>query len=300
MILRIRAVAWTGLFWSISLANSADELPIEANNVESKEQKNSAPAQTANAKPSLSAARPDDLNKKSSKISNSLEVDHPLQKALNHAYQSQKAMRDIADYEATFSKRVLINGQLNSESMLMKIREKPFSVYLKYANSHKGREVLFIEGRNGNKILAHESGFKSLAGTISLQPTSKLAMEGNVYPITEIGMSNLLDMMIVHWEGLQKHPQCKVQLYNQAKLSDVPCTAIEVTTPLPVEGIDYHMFRLYFDKQNNLPVHVELYGFPIRAGEQPPLVEEYTYTQLKLNVGLSDHDFSTKNQAYKF
>ena len=42
------------------------------------------------------------------------------------------------------------------------------------------------------------------------------------------------------------------------------------------------------------------YDWPREAGGQPELIEEYTYRDLKLNIGLTDEDFSTQNPDYHF
>jgi hypothetical protein len=292
MPVRIIAIVCVSLLWAncTNLANDSLKTPAERSASNQKGSK-----QTANAKPSFDRKSSNGLGDRKS-----IDPDHPMHKALRHAYSIQEAMKEVQDYEASFSKRVNIQGKVVAETMHMKVREKPFSVYLKYAKPHQGREVLFIDGQNGNKLLAHETGFKGLAGTIELAPNSKLAMEGNVYPITEIGISKLIHQVTDHWEMLLEQGDCRVQFYPNAKLGETPCIAIEVAAPTAVDGVRYHLWRLYFDKRENVPVHVELYGFPRRQGEQPPLLEEYTYSQIRLNIGLTDHDFSTKNAAYRF
>ena len=60
------------------------------------------------------------------------------------------------------------------------------------------------------------------------------------------------------------------------------------------------MTRLYVDKKTNFPIRIEQYGWPEKAGSEPPLVEEYSYTALKTNLGLGDHEFDRKNVAYAF
>ena len=43
-----------------------------------------------------------------------------------------------------------------------------------------------------------------------------------------------------------------------------------------------------------------LQGWADKAGAETPLIEEYTYSNLRINQGLSDKDFDTKNAAYRF
>jgi hypothetical protein len=49
-----------------------------------------------------------------------------------------------------------------------------------------------------------------------------------------------------------------------------------------------------------LPVRFEAYDWPTEEGAEPYLLEEYTYQDLQLNVGLSEIDFSPENAAYAF
>jgi hypothetical protein len=48
----------------------------------------------------------------------------------------------------------------------------------------------------------------------------------------------------------------------------------------------------------NLPVRYEAYDFPVHAQSPPQLIEEYTYVDMKVNVGLNDSDFDPANPAY--
>jgi hypothetical protein len=65
-------------------------------------------------------------------------------------------------------------------------------------------------------------------------------------------------------------------------------------------GLIYQVGRVYVDKQTRLPVQGELYGWPEKAGEYPPLLEQYTYSNIKTNVGLTDSDFDPGNRDYRF
>ena len=49
-----------------------------------------------------------------------------------------------------------------------------------------------------------------------------------------------------------------------------------------------------------MPIRYEAYDWPTSAGGPPQLIEEYTYINLQLNVGLQDEDFSQSNPKYDF
>ena len=226
---------------------------------------------------------------------------HPLVPALQHAKAAGKAAEALTDFQAVFSKREVVRGRLQPpQTMRIKLRRKPFSVYLNFIKPHEGREVIYVDGRNRGHILAHETGLKSVVGTVSLPPTSPRALEGSKHPITQIGLRTMVQTVIAQWERETKYGEINVQYYPNARLGNVLCRVIESTHPRPRKQFPYYMTRLYIDKKSGLPVRVEQYGFPRRAGERPPLMEEYTYSAIKTNVGLKGIDFDTRNPKYGF
>ena len=69
---------------------------------------------------------------------------------------------------------------------------------------------------------------------------------------------------------------------------------------MKVADFKFKTTRLYIDRKSGLPIRVEQVGFPTKAGEEPPLVEEYTYTDVKIEGKLTDLDFDVKNDTYGF
>jgi hypothetical protein len=229
------------------------------------------------------------------------DAEHPLTNALQLARSSREALKEVADYDATFTKRELMGRRLKSQEVYLKVREQPFSVYMLFRQPHAGREVLYVDGQNQGMLLAHEGGgVKSLVGTVSLAIDSPDAMEDSRHPITSIGLANLVDKVIEQWEAESKFGECEVKYYPNAKLGTTECKVIECSHPVPRNQFKFQMTRLYIDKQSNLPVRVEQYGFPGRGDKTPPLVEEYTYTNIRTNLGLSNKDFDPRNTAYAF
>jgi hypothetical protein len=224
----------------------------------------------------------------------------PLAPAMNVARNCQVALEKVRDYEASFQKRELIGGKLLVQDMQIKCREQPFSVYLKYRGDYEGREVIYVAGANNGNFLVHEAGIKSLAGTLTFAPDSPRVMQENHYPVSMVGVSNMLRQLMKQWEAELNIADVEVKYFPTAKLGDRDMQVVQSTHPRPKTGVKFHMTRLYVDKQTNLPVRVEQFGFPQKAGEQPPLIEEYTYSNIRVNVGLKDVDFDPKNPQYAF
>src|SRR6266446_2753070 len=98
------------------------------------------------------------------------ETRRTFDEVIEFAEKSRSAIRDVKDYTAVLTKTELIDGRTIHQSMGMKFRREPFSVYLRCRSKPEaGREVIFIPGENGGKLLAHEAGTKSIEGTLKLE-----------------------------------------------------------------------------------------------------------------------------------
>jgi len=237
---------------------------------------------------------------------------HPLDPALDFAREHLHHLQtQVSDYTATIIKRERIGDDLKDyEYMLAKIRHRkteggqlvtPFSVYLKFLkpDAVKGREVIWVEGRNENRIIAHESGLLSFQ-RFNLPPDGFLAMRGQRYPITQIGIHNLIEELIKRGERDRLHGDCQVKFYQNAKIDNYNCTLIEVLHPQKREPFDFHRARVFVDRELRVPVHYAAWSWPEKPGSEAVLLEEYTYRNIKLNVGLTDEDFNPDNPEYAF
>ena len=220
--------------------------------------------------------------------------------ALKLARDTQEALKKIGDYDANFSKKEVVGNKLLSTDMYIKFRGQPFSVYMKYINPHPGREVIFVAGQNKDRILAHAGGVAAIVGTLKLKVDSKDAMEESRYPITMFGMHTLIAEIIKQWEADEKHGEAVVKFFPNAKVDKIECKVAETSYLKPAAHAKSHITRLYISKETSLPVRVEHLGFPAKDGAQPPILEEYTYSNVRTNIGLGDQDFDKDNKAYGF
>lgn len=233
-------------------------------------------------------------------ITSKVGKSHPLATGLHMAADSLDALDSVHDYTATFHKNELVGQNRISQRMSLKLREKPFSVYLRFEAPAEGREVIYVDGQNDGDLLVHETGLTSLIGTIGLDPKGSRAMEQSRYPVTMIGMRTMVDQVIRQWQSEISLSDTKVRYFPNAKVDSVECRVFESSHAQPGRGIKFHMTRLYVSKDSRLPVRVEQFDFPASAGGQAPIVEQYTYLNVKTNVGLKDIDFDVKNPAYEF
>ena len=225
---------------------------------------------------------------------------HPLVPALRMVADSLAEMERVADYQATLVKNELVGAEMVSGKMELKYRESPRSVYLKFIEPHAGREVIYRPDRNDGKLLVHDVGLASLVGTVALDPTGKLAMEENRHPVSSIGLKRMLEMILEQWLKETALADVTVNFYPNAKIGTLACKVVEVSHAEQHSSLPYQMMRLYIDAGTNLPVRVQNYSFSTRRGGKPRLVEDYFYMNLRVNTGLKDIDFDTKNPMYRF
>jgi hypothetical protein len=230
---------------------------------------------------------------------------HPLQAALDVANKGLASINaNIQDYSATMVKRERIDGKLGDhEYMFAKVRHEPFSVYLYFLapDAVKGQEVLWVDGRNEGNMLAHAgSGVRAMVGSVSLKPDGVLAMQGNRYPVTEIGVENLAKRLVEVAEHDKQFGECEVNFFKDAKVNGRVCTCVQVVHPVPRRNFRFHLARVFIDDEYMIPIRYEAYDWPQEQGGQPVLMEEYTYMNVKINNGFTDADFDPKNAAYKF
>lgn len=224
---------------------------------------------------------------------------HPLTTPIRLVEASLQTVAEFEDFEATFLRRERVGTQNYSSTMKMRFRRRPFSVYLGFQGEHEGREVLYVEGRNQNRMLAHDAGFRGLFGTVALDPKGATAMAEGRHPITEIGLEKMAAGIIARWKGELKYRDIGVKYYPDARFSGKPCLVIETSHPVQRRGEPFAMTRVYIDKQSKILFRLQHFGFPDASGSSP-LLEDYTYTDIRPNRKLSDRMFDARNPDYGF
>ena len=233
----------------------------------------------------------------------SIDEAHPLYIPLEVAYKARRALDEVDDYTCVFAKREMLKTRLLKTTMAMKFREKPFSVYLKFLDLNEGREVIFVQGQNNNNFAVHEAGIKSVLGTFNLPTNGPDAMAENKYPITSIGLKNMIELLTKQWEADGKYEGVTTQKLPQSKIRSgngfIVCTCYEANYQR-FKQFKYARTRLYIDDNTGIAIGVQRFGFGAKNEKEPPIAEEYFYTELKVNQKLTNVDFDTKNPRYAF
>jgi hypothetical protein len=228
----------------------------------------------------------------------------PIGRALRAIDECQARYDAVRDYICTFTKRERVNGRLTAPHVMsMKARTRPRSIYFKFRQPRHcaGREAIYIDGCNDGKVLAHDVGLgRLIAGTLCLDPDGPRAMEDNRHPITHAGIGPLLETLEERWSKELDPSESLVEFRDAEAVGPRPCTLIETTHPRELPHFLFYKVKVYIDRELGLPIRFEAFDWPDSPGAEPNLVEEYTYTDLKLNVGLGDVDFDVSNADYAF
>jgi hypothetical protein len=125
-------------------------------------------------------------------------------------------------------------------------------------------------------------------------------MEDNRHPITEAGIGPLIDTLIKRWSGELHADESRVAIEEDMLVGTRRCSMIETIHADRRPHLLFHKVRVFIDQELGLPIRFEAYNWPKLPHSECELTEEYSYTDLKLNVGLKEIDFDVANSAYSF
>jgi len=238
---------------------------------------------------------------------------HPLAPAMKIAYDSFDFLTDeVQDYSCRVAKRERVNGRLRSfEYLDAKVRHEwrqngrllhPRSVYLKFVGPESlvGREVLWVEGQNDNRMVVRRGGKRFNYITVELSPDSETVLRESNYSPSEMGMLTMVRNLIEVAQSDMQYDECEVEFFRSVKVDGRECLCIQVTHPTQRDHFKYHIARVFVDNAQPIPVRFESYGWPEEIGGKPVLLEEFTFQNIKLNVGFTDAEFRRDYAAYGF
>lgn len=200
--------------------------------------------------------------------------------------QAEELIERTESYTAIFHKQERIKGWLKTKETVFLKFKKPFKVYMKWIDGPgKGREVLYIEGWNRNRILVREPAGLGFV-TLNLNPLGPLAMQGSRHPITEAGLGFLIKLLGDNFRKgwLLGELECKTGL--QEMVYGRKTLTVEVRFPKK-PNFDYYCYRsiLNIDLETKIPIRVQVFDWEDR------LIGDYGYEHLILNAHLTDKDF---------
>jgi hypothetical protein len=221
-------------------------------------------------------------------------VADPLKEPLALATKARAAFDKVKDYSCRMIKRERLQGELSPNHVIeLKVRQEPFSVSMVWQEPKdlEGQEVVYVEGKNDGKMRVKPGGLLGSVGFVTLPINDPRTRKTSKHKITEAGIGNLIEQCETGWAAERKLKVTKVKVgtFTYAKKR---CTRVELTHTGKADGQIKHFKNVvYFDQQTHLPIRVENYGWPEEEKGPAPLVESFSYVNLRTNPGVPAEAF---------
>jgi hypothetical protein len=195
----------------------------------------------------------------------------------------------VRDYTGIFHKQERIGRKLGKPQLIsFKFKEKPYSLFMRWKkNPLGGDKLLYVEGQNKNKMIVHPIGLASIFRSVKVDPNSKKALSSSLRPCHRFGFHRTMTTTLKIYELAKKNGDLQTRFLGLTTIDKRKCVKLERTLPRKKQ-YRYGRLTMEFDLEYLLPVSVTCYDW------QDKLVARYVFTNLKLNVGLTDKQFTPK------
>jgi hypothetical protein len=247
----------------------------------------------------------------------------------------------VRDYTMTLVKQDRLAGTLEREQTFQVKWARPHSIYMKtLTGSYPGQEVIYVEGWNRNRMMAHRGSFPDV--NISLDPRGRLPMAHAHHPITEASVIHLVDLVLRNVGRARQDGALQLRRSGAQTLSGRSCWKVEAEASVVFDTDEVREGETLWDvaRRHGTTMSLLLHanaeqGFKhaggVRAGDrvkvpryyarrldlwldqqthlplrvevydhEDALYERYEHRDLRVNVGLGPADFDPDNPAYRF
>jgi hypothetical protein len=195
------------------------------------------------------------------------------------------------DFTCTFTKQEVISGVSKGQQVMdVKFMAKPFSVAMHWMkNPPLGDIVLYVEDKYDKKMLVRPTSsiLRAVVPVAVRSPDDAEALRNTLRPVNMFGFERGLSSLLDVYRKAKAAGDLTISYGGSAKIGDRNC--IKLVRVLP-EKPEYRASStktvIYIDTDYLVPLRIE--GFD--AAGVPN--SEYTYTNVKFNVGLTSDDFT--------
>lgn len=192
--------------------------------------------------------------------------------------------REIHGYRCTFEKRERVAATLHPrEVMEAAFREKPFSVYLRWLEgARKAERILYVEGQNGDKMLARPRGpvARAVVGDVVKRDVDgPEARQSGRYTPREFGMRKATERTLATWRKARDEGRLHVESLGVSRLAEAggrACYRLRRLAEQP-EDDGVTEVTVYLDQESWLQV-----GSVLR-GPEGKLIGEYFFRDIEID-----------------
>jgi hypothetical protein len=209
---------------------------------------------------------------------------------------ADKQYTQIHDYTAVMVSRERVKDTLQDQERVLLKFQRAFKVYLRWMEGpSQGREGLYVSGAYDGKFLISEPRGLQRLFTAALEPTDARVLEKSRHPVTDVGIGRLLEIVGDNTRRAARNGVLRVVDRGTGEVTGRRVRQVEGILPRdPQAGYYAYRVQLSFDDEHRIPIRVVVFDW------SDQLVEDYTYTDLRLNPGLSVLDFDPSNKEYGF
>jgi hypothetical protein len=210
--------------------------------------------------------------------------------------EAEAAYDGVATYIAVFHKQQRVAGELlPEETILLKYRKKPMSLYMKWIRApYQGSELLYVAGWNQDRVRAHRGGILRFV-TRNLDPEHPALMADNLRPVTSSGIGYLLQAVAMNAREALKASELTFSERGEETVYGRKTRVLELVVPKQsAKNYDGCRFVVSQDVESKILLRIRVYD------RDDQLVETYGYENLRLNAPLADADFDPRNPEYRF
>ena len=164
----------------------------------------------------------------------------------------------VADYTCRLNKKVRKNNMLCEDRNISVKYKKPRHYYFRWTSGMaERREVIFVEGKNDDRIIAHPGGLLKFM-TFRLEPDGYMAMKENHHSLKSSGMEKIITLIksntaLADAKGLEV-----IRFIGEGCFDGKRTRVVEGCFPKD-KGFCAHRIRLYFYPAVKLPLKVSIY-----------------------------------------
>jgi hypothetical protein len=202
--------------------------------------------------------------------------------------EARAAYEQLDDYTCTLHKRERVKDKLKEQRDVIFKYKKPSRFYMKWAKDSV--EAIYAEGLYDNRMVIHGGWlFKFLS--VAVDPA--MALKTNRHTLLEADIGHILKVIENNYHLAKRNGDASITFEG---VEDLDGREVEVFSGLfpPGKGYYGHRVRVDIDREYRLPIRITVHGW------KDELLEMYHYTDLALNVGLTEADFDVANNTYLF
>lgn len=220
---------------------------------------------------------------------------HPMDKALKLITESKQKFSEVRDYTCTLVKDERIRGSMQRHIVDMRVRNEPFSVYMKWQSPQKlsGQQACYVAGRNPGKMRVRGAGVKGIVGWVTLSLDDPRVRANSNRSIAQAGLANLYKTFEEAYRNDKRYNKTKIRVgeYIFAKRRVIRVETVRMAK-IPGPLSDTYRGVLYFDKETLLPARLERYSWPTEANPKGEALEIHSFLNLQTNVNLPNATFN--------